>query len=175
MILCRCLLYAALKCSSGRSGRLLDQSIGRGFRALRFCLWRNRSHGKRPQNSQTGSFEIYQSFLYEYLTRSAQFYLETNEPLRTKFIGRKLSYHGNSIATLALAHHPARRAPYEAILDHETFHHVSPAYAKRFMLPNETEDQYVQRLADELEAKFQELGPDKVIGCKSIVILSYCF
>lgn len=92
--------------------------------------------------------------------------METKEPQRDKFIARKLSYHGNSLSTLALAYHPGRRAPYESVLDRETFHHVSPAYAKRFMHPEETEEQYVQRLADELEAKFQELGPQKVIGCE---------
>ena len=69
------------------------------------------------------------------------------------------------MSTLSLAYHPGRRAPYEAILDHQNHHHVSPAYAARFKSPDETEEQYVQRLAKELEDKFIELGPDTVIGC----------
>jgi hypothetical protein len=51
-------------------------------------------------------------------------------------------------------------------LDHDNFHHVSPAFAKRFQTANETEEQYVERLRQELENKFIELGPDTVIGCE---------
>ncbi|KAF5336717.1 hypothetical protein D9758_015080 [Tetrapyrgos nigripes] len=93
-----------------------------------------------------------------------QYYEEIGQLQRKNFIARKLSYHGNTVATLALAYHPSRRAPYEAILDHDNFHHVSPAFAKRFQLPDETEEQYVLRLQKELEDKFIELGPDTVIG-----------
>lgn len=58
-----------------------------------------------------------------------------------------------------------RRKPYAAILDTEHFHHVSPAYAARMKKPNETDDDYVERLRKELEDKFLELGTDTVIGC----------
>ncbi len=60
--------------------------------------------------------------------------------------------------------------PYEDILDHENFHHVSPAYAKRFQKAHESEEEYVERLRKELEDKFIELGPDTVIGCKYIFL-----
>ncbi|KAG9010314.1 hypothetical protein FRB94_010664 [Tulasnella sp. JGI-2019a] len=93
-----------------------------------------------------------------------QYFYETSQPKRKNFIARKLSFHGNTVSTLALGFHPARRVPYEAIIDHENFHHVSPAYAARYQLPNETEQQYVARLAQELEDKFQQLGPQTVIG-----------
>jgi len=93
-----------------------------------------------------------------------QYYFETGQPQRTNFIARKLSFHGNTIGTLSLAHHPTRRIPYAGILDDNHFHHVSPAYAKRFQKANETEDEYVKRLRDELEAKFIELGPETVVG-----------
>ncbi|KAL0579002.1 hypothetical protein V5O48_002997 [Marasmius crinis-equi] len=93
-----------------------------------------------------------------------QYYEETGQPKRKNFISRKLSYHGNTVATLSLSYHPGRRAPYEAILNHDNFHHVSPAYAARFQNPDETEEQYVGRLRKELEDKFIELGPDTVIG-----------
>ena len=95
-----------------------------------------------------------------------QYFYETKQPQRTNFIARHLSFHGNSVGTLSLAYHPTRRGPYEAILDHEHYHHVSPAYAKRFQKPDETEEQYVERLRKELEDKFLELGPDTVIGCQ---------
>ncbi|CCM06198.1 uncharacterized protein FIBRA_08441 [Fibroporia radiculosa] len=93
-----------------------------------------------------------------------QYFYETKQPQRKNFIARHLSFHGNSIATLSLASHPTRRGPYEDILNHDNFHHVSPAYAKRFQKPDETEEQYVERLKQELEDKFLELGPDTVIG-----------
>ncbi|KAK0239028.1 pyridoxal phosphate-dependent transferase [Armillaria nabsnona] len=93
-----------------------------------------------------------------------QYFYETGQPKRSKFIARQWSFHGNTVATLSLAHHTGRRAPYEAILDHDNFHHVSPAWAKRFQLPDETEEQYVERLRKELEDKFIELGPDTVVG-----------
>lgn len=95
-----------------------------------------------------------------------QYFGEIGQPQRTNFIARRLSYHGNSLGTLSLAHHPARRGPYEPFLDHQNFHHVSPAYAKRFQKLGETEEQYVERLRQELEDKFIALGPNTVIGCE---------
>ena len=94
-----------------------------------------------------------------------QYFYETGQPQRRHFIGRQLSFHGNTVATLSLAYHPTRRLPYAAILNTENFHHVSPAYAARFKGKDETEEQYVERLRKELEDKFLELGPDSVIGC----------
>ncbi|KAG6853891.1 hypothetical protein C0991_000356 [Blastosporella zonata] len=93
-----------------------------------------------------------------------QYYADIGQPQRVNYIARQLSFHGNSLSTLSLAYHPARRAPYVELLDTKHFHHVSPAYAKRFQKPEETEEQYVERLRQELEDKFIALGPDTVIG-----------
>ena len=93
-----------------------------------------------------------------------QYWFEKKQPQRKNFIARHLSFHGNTVATLSLAFHPARRAPYEGILDHDNFHHVSPAYYKRFSKRGESEEEYVQRLAKELEDKILELGPETVVG-----------
>ncbi|KAF8602384.1 PLP-dependent transferase [Ceratobasidium sp. AG-I] len=93
-----------------------------------------------------------------------QYWFEKKQPQRTNFIARQLSYHGNSVSTLALGNHPARRIPYEDILDHQNFHHVGPAYYRRYAQEGESEEQYVQRLKEELDAKFQQLGGDTVIG-----------
>ncbi|KAJ4473595.1 hypothetical protein J3R30DRAFT_3659131 [Lentinula aciculospora] len=120
--------------------------------------------------SGNGAFELcgfasgVDSSIYSKLILCSQYYEETGQPKRTNFIARQLSFHGNTVATLSLAYHPGRRGPYEAILDHQNYHHVSPAYAARFQRTDETEEQYVQRLAKELEEKFLELGPDTVIG-----------
>ena len=43
-------------------------------------------------------------------------------------------------------------------------HHIAPCYAYRDQRDGETELEYGQRVADELEAKLIELGPDTVIA-----------
>lgn len=58
-----------------------------------------------------------------------------------------------------------RRIPYEVVLDHQNFHHVSPARMQNDSR-SPKEEQYVERLRKELEDKFIELGPDTVVGCK---------
>ncbi|KAG6902592.1 hypothetical protein C0995_014599 [Termitomyces sp. Mi166 len=93
-----------------------------------------------------------------------QYYAEIGQLQRKNYIARQLSFHGNSLATLSLSYHPIRRAAYVDLLNRERFHHVSPAYAKRFQKPDETEEQYVERLRQELEDKFIALGPNTVIG-----------
>ncbi|KAF8264513.1 PLP-dependent transferase [Lactarius quietus] len=95
---------------------------------------------------------------------SRQYWYEQNQPQRRHFISRHMSFHGNTVAALSLSGHISGRAPYEEILQHENIHMVSPAFAKRFQRADETEDQYVERLRQELEDKFLELGPDTVIG-----------
>ncbi|TRM65526.1 pyridoxal phosphate-dependent transferase [Schizophyllum amplum] len=100
-----------------------------------------------------------------------QYFWEIGEKQRTNFIARNLSFHGNTVATLNLAYHPTRRAPYAGIMDDTHFHHVSPAYAARFQKAEETEEQYVERLRQELENKFIELGPETVAGfCAETVV-----
>ncbi|KAF8746923.1 Domain Homologous E6-AP Carboxyl Terminus with, partial [Rhizoctonia solani] len=93
-----------------------------------------------------------------------QYWFEKKEPKRTNFIARQLSFHGNTVSTLALGGHPSRRVPYEDVLDHQNFHHVSPAYYRHYAREGESEEDYVQRLKEELDAKFQELGGDTVVG-----------
>lgn len=126
---------------------------------------RYRGHGGCHENRSSGQskFRFIRRYCVEYRD---QYFYETKQPQRRNFIARQLSFHGNSLGSLSLASHVARRAPYEAILNHESFHHVSPAYAKRFQRADETEEQYVERLRKELEDKFEELGPDTVIGCE---------
>jgi len=63
-----------------------------------------------------------------------------------------------------------RRAPYEPILS-QAFSHVSPCYAYRDQRAGENDAAYVARLAAELEAEFQRLGPDTVIAfCAETVV-----
>jgi adenosylmethionine-8-amino-7-oxononanoate aminotransferase len=55
-----------------------------------------------------------------------------------------------------------RRRPFAPLLIEA--HHVSPCYAYRGLLPDESETAYGERLAAELETKIAELGPQNVIG-----------
>jgi adenosylmethionine-8-amino-7-oxononanoate aminotransferase len=95
------------------------------------------------------------------LKLARQYFLEIGEPRRTRFIARRQSYHGTTLGALGLGGHVARRAPYEPILS-DVFSHVSPCFAYRHQGPEESDAQYVARLAGELEAEFQRLGPATV-------------
>ncbi len=97
------------------------------------------------------------------LKLARQYFVERGEPNRTKFIGRRLSYHGNTLGALGVGGNMARRAIYDPILA-GTFSHVSPCFPYRFQNAGETDAQYVDRLAEELESEFQRLGPSNVIG-----------
>lgn len=90
-----------------------------------------------------------------------QYFLEIGQPQRTRFIARRASYHGNTLGALSAGGNAMRRAPYAELLS-PAFSHVSPCFAYRFQQEGESDAQYVQRLADELEAEFQRLGPDTV-------------
>ena len=92
-----------------------------------------------------------------------QYFLELGQPQRTRFISRRGSYHGNTLGALSAGGNAMRRAPYAPLLS-DAFSHVSPAFAYRFQRDDESESLYLQRLADELEAEFQRLGPNNVIA-----------
>ena len=99
-----------------------------------------------------------------------QHFLEAGQPRRTRFIARRQSYHGNTLGALAAGGNAMRRAPYEPILS-QAFSHVSPCYAYRDQRAGEDDAAYVARLAAELEAEFQRLGPDTVIAfCAETVV-----
>ena len=92
-----------------------------------------------------------------------QYFLEIGQPHRSKIIARRGSYHGNTLGALSAGGNAARRAPYAPLLS-PAFSHVSPAFAYRFQNDDESEAQFTARLAAELEAEFQRLGPDNVIA-----------
>lgn len=96
------------------------------------------------------------------LKMARQYFVEIGQPQRRHIIARRQSYHGNTIGALATGGNAMRRAQFQPILP-ET-HHVSPCYAYRDQKPDETGDQYAARLADELEAKINELGADQVMA-----------
>ena len=92
-----------------------------------------------------------------------QYFLEIGQPRRVHFIARRQSYHGNTLGALSAGGNAMRRAPYQPILS-PAFSHVSPCYPYRDRRDGEGDADYVARLAAELEAEFQRLGPDTVIA-----------
>jgi adenosylmethionine-8-amino-7-oxononanoate aminotransferase len=94
------------------------------------------------------------------LKLARQYFVEVGQPSRCHFIARRQSYHGNTLGALAIGGNAWRREPFLPLL--VPAHHVSPCYAYRDQQAGETGTQYAQRLADELEAKILELGPDTV-------------
>jgi adenosylmethionine-8-amino-7-oxononanoate aminotransferase len=90
-----------------------------------------------------------------------QYFLEIGQPRRSHYIARRQSYHGNTLGALAAGGNAGRRAPYAPLLT-DAFSHVSPAFAYREQQQGEDEAAFTARLAAELEAEFQRLGPDTV-------------
>ena len=90
-----------------------------------------------------------------------QYFVERGEPQRGNFIARRQSYHGNTLGALAAGGNAWRRAPYAPLLSH-AFSHVTPAFAYHERREDEQDADFVTRLAAELEAEFQRLGPDTV-------------
>jgi len=90
-----------------------------------------------------------------------QYHIERGEPQRQHFIARRQSYHGNTLGALAAGGNAWRRAPYAPLLS-AAFSHVTPAFAYHEKRDEESDAQFVARLAAELEAEFQRLGPNTV-------------
>jgi len=96
------------------------------------------------------------------LKLARQYFVEKGEPQRRHLIGRRQSYHGNTLGALAVGGNAWRRKQFEPLLVEAT--HVSPCYAYRGKQAGEAEAAYGERLAAELEAEIRRLGGDKVIA-----------
>lgn len=88
------------------------------------------------------------------LKLARQYFVEKGEPQRAHVIGRRQSYHGNTLGALAVGGNAWRRKQFEPLLVRTT--HVSPCYAYRGKNPGESDTAYVERLSEELEAQFQQ-------------------
>lgn len=91
---------------------------------------------------------------------ATQFWKEKGED-RTRFISRKHSYHGSTLGALSVSGHTDRRAPYAHWLSNNVSF-VDTCYPFRGKVEDETEDEYVIRLKDQLETEFERLGPGNV-------------
>ncbi len=103
------------------------------------------------------------------LKLARQYFVEIGEPEREVFIGRKQSYHGNTLGALAVGGNEWRRKQFAPLLIDVA--RVSACYEYRGRRDDETAEQYSERLARELEAKIQEVGPKRVIAfCAETVV-----
>ncbi|MFA9419399.1 MAG: aspartate aminotransferase family protein [Gammaproteobacteria bacterium] len=91
-----------------------------------------------------------------------QYYLEIGQPRRHKVIARMQSYHGNTLGALATGGNMWRREPFAPLMIDTT--HISPCYAYRGQADDETEFDYGQRVANELESEINRLGADQVMA-----------
>ena len=96
------------------------------------------------------------------LKLARQYFVETGQNSRAHFVGRRQSYHGNTLGALAVGGNAWRRAQFAPLLiDVE---HIAPCYAYRDRKEGESENEYGQRVAGELEETIERLGPGKVIA-----------
>lgn len=96
------------------------------------------------------------------LKLARQYFIEKGEPQRVHVIGRRQSYHGNTLGALAVGGNVARRRQYEPLLFRAT--QVSPCYPYRDQRSGESDAAYAERLCAELESEISRLGGDKVIA-----------
>ncbi|SEG78969.1 aspartate aminotransferase family protein [Bosea lathyri] len=94
------------------------------------------------------------------LKLARHYFVERGEPKRIQFISRRQSYHGITVGALSVGGRMKDRAPFKEMLLQG--HHIAPCYAYRDQRADETLEQYGLRVADELEAKILELGPETV-------------
>jgi len=94
------------------------------------------------------------------LKMARQYFLETGQPKRTRFIAREQSYHGNTIGAPSVGGNAWRREPFKEMLIDSS--HIAPCYAYRHKSPDETDEEYGRRAADALEAEILRLGPETV-------------
>lgn len=91
-----------------------------------------------------------------------QYFVEKGEPQRSVFIGRRQSYHGNTLGALAVGGNEWRRKPFEPLLIDVA--RVSACYEYRDRAEDQSVAQYTAQLLAELETTILEVGPEKVIA-----------
>ena len=96
------------------------------------------------------------------LKLARQYFLEMGEPGRELFIGRRQSYHGNTLGALAVGGNLWRRKQFAPLL--MDVEHIAPCYAYRDRKEGESVMEYGLRVANELEETLQRVGPHRVIA-----------
>jgi adenosylmethionine-8-amino-7-oxononanoate aminotransferase len=95
------------------------------------------------------------------MARQYYYELSPKQTKRVTFIAREGSYHGTTLGSLSMSGHVGRRNMFHELLMNNIYR-VSPANEYRGKADGQTTEQYVQQLADELDRKFEEVGPETV-------------
>ncbi|KXH50560.1 aminotransferase [Colletotrichum nymphaeae SA-01] len=93
---------------------------------------------------------------------AVKYFAELGVPNRAGFIARAGAFHGTTLGSLALSGKVAFRKPFEPLLKSDMVSFVSMPNMYRGMLDGETTEEYVERLACELDAEFELRGPNNV-------------
>ena len=96
------------------------------------------------------------------LKLARQYFLEIGQPQRSRFIARRQSYHGNTLAALATGGNAWRKEPFAPLMIDTS--HIAPCYEYRDRTEDETPEAYGLRAANELEKELQRVGPENVIA-----------
>lgn len=96
------------------------------------------------------------------LKLARQYFLEKGEFGRELFIGRRQSYHGNTLGALAVGGNMWRRKQFAPLL--MDVEHIAPCYAYRDRKEGESDTEYGLRVSRELEETLQRVGPQRVIA-----------
>ncbi|MBU2533066.1 MAG: aspartate aminotransferase family protein, partial [Alphaproteobacteria bacterium] len=91
-----------------------------------------------------------------------QYAIESGRPSKHRLIARRQSYHGNTLGALAAGGNAWRREPFAPLLFEGS--HIAPCFEYRDRRDDETAEAYGLRVANELEAEIQRLGPDNVMA-----------
>lgn len=94
------------------------------------------------------------------LKLARQYFIEIGEPDRHRIIARRQSYHGNTLGALAAGGNAWRKRPFAPLMIETS--HIAPCYEYRGLEPSESQFDYGQRVANELEAEILRLGPETV-------------
>lgn len=92
---------------------------------------------------------------------ACQYHVNLGNARRTHFIARRGAFHGTTLGALALTEGENKRRPFGAILP-SNVSFVDACHPYRGLKEGETPEQYLDRLASELEAEFLNVGPDNV-------------
>lgn len=97
----------------------------------------------------------------EFAIRAAVKYWTTaGRPGKVKILSRQTSYHGMTMGALSMSGHAARRPDYGSLL--HPFPVAPPAHAFRYARADESEEEYAERAADEVERAIIAQDPDTV-------------